>query len=160
MPSNRLGTRPGARIGEAGCLGQALPRGGAERVRDPRVAAVRVVFDDDEASAGREVCGERGHDLDLLFAPDEMEAVGRDEAIERRRDRPLEVGDERLDATSGNRARTVSTLRSSARRSRSTATIRPPRPSRSASASVNAPSPAPMSAQVPPGCTAGRSRAT
>ena len=42
--------------------------------------------------------GERGDDLDLSVASDEVEAVRRNEAVERReRERPPEVGDERLD---------------------------------------------------------------
>ena len=131
-------------------------------MRHPRVAAVGVVLDDDEPrrpAAGAPASARMTADLPV--ARHVMEAVGRDQPVELagRSQRPGEVGDERrVSATAGKRARTAASFARSARASRSTATIRPPGPSRSARASVNAPSPAPMSAHVPPGSTAARSR--
>ena len=93
---------------------------------------------------------------------DVVEAVGRDETVELGEiQRTGQVGVQRRVLDVGEaRAGPAASFARSARASRSTATIRPPGPSRSARASVNAPSPAPMSAHVPPGSTAARSRPT
>ena len=70
------------RVDEPGRRGQPLPRGVAERVRHPRVAAVRVVLDDDEPAARPQVRGERADDRDLPVARHVMEAVGRDQPVQ------------------------------------------------------------------------------
>ncbi len=83
---------------EAGLDGETLPRRAAERVRDPRIAAVRVVLDDHERGPGPEMRGQPADRLDLAVAGHEMEAVGGDEAVERRqRERLAHVGAERGD---------------------------------------------------------------
>ena len=88
--------------------------------------------------------------VDLPVARDEMEAVGRDQAVERGqvqragRGRATSV----VSRSPGSAPRPPPRSSGARRASRSTATIRPPGPSRSARARVNAPSPAPMSAHV------------
>ena len=51
-------------------------------MRDPRIAAVGVVLDDDEPTARAQVPGECPDDRHLPVARDVMEAVGRDETIQ------------------------------------------------------------------------------
>ena len=133
-------------------------------MRHPGIAAIGVVLDDHEPATGSELRGQRADDRHLPVGRQEMEAVRGDEPVEhaeRRAARPLaKSAISVVRRVPGKRDATAAAFVASARPSRSTATIRPPGPSRSASASVNAPSPAPMSAHVPPGSTAGRSRAT
>jgi len=67
-------------------------------MRDPGVASISVVFDNDEAAARDEVPGKGGDDLDLLLASDEMEAIRCDKTVEwGQGERPLEVGDDDVD---------------------------------------------------------------
>ncbi len=144
------------RLDETSRGGETLPTGLAERMRDPWIAAIGVVLDHDEPTARSHERRQTADNLDLPIAWHEMEAVGRDQPVQRRHvERTREVGDD------ASPARPLETARpwpprsaASAPASRSTATIRPPGPSRSASASVNAPVPAPTSAHVPPGSTA------
>ena len=51
-------------------------------MRDPWIAAVGVVLDDDEPSTGPQVPRERPDDFDLPIASDVVQAVGRDEPVE------------------------------------------------------------------------------
>ena len=79
---------------------RAFPRLVAERMRNPRVAAIGVVLDDDERAARPEVRGQRPDHDDLPVARHEVEAVRGDEAVEPRAASSgrREVGDERRPA--------------------------------------------------------------
>jgi hypothetical protein len=84
-----------ARAGQTGLLRQGFPAGIGERVRHPQIAAVDVVFDQQQPAAGLEAPRNAADHVGLAGVRDEVQGVGHHGAVERRQrvgQGPGEVG--------------------------------------------------------------------
>jgi len=85
------------RFAESGFRRHRSPGAKRDRERDPRVAVVGVVFDEDQTTCRAKVALDEAEDGELVAL--EVERVRHDDPIERRQlERQREVGDERRDA--------------------------------------------------------------